>query len=133
MVTIPQHAAAPAALAPPSRLVRGEVFWLPGRVVVYRTSNKRRPCLVAAVDAARAHLIPGTSTTASGPAVVVEADEIDLPMRTEFDFSVSFPMPLVDVVAHGQPAGILGTHRAADIDAAIAASNLVALKRLMRA
>jgi mRNA-degrading endonuclease toxin of MazEF toxin-antitoxin module len=113
-------------------VTRGEVFWLPGAVVVYRASDKRRPCLVAARDTARAHLVPGTSQTASGPAVVVEAGETDLLIRTEFDFSVSFPLPLTDLVAKGRPAGTLAPGRLDDIDAAIAASNLVALKQLVR-
>jgi mRNA-degrading endonuclease toxin of MazEF toxin-antitoxin module len=113
-------------------VARGDVFWLPGTVVVYRVSDKRRPCLVVALDNARAHLVPGTSQSATGPAVVVEAGETDLLKRTEFDFSVSFPLALTDLVAQGKPAGGLPGARLAEIEAAVAASNLVALKRLLR-
>jgi mRNA-degrading endonuclease toxin of MazEF toxin-antitoxin module len=111
---------------------RGEIFWLPGDVVVYRASEKRRPCLVAAVDNARAHLVPGTSQKASGPAVAVEVGETDLLKRTEFDFSVSFPLPITELVAKGRPAGALSVQRMSEIDAAVRASNLVALKRLLQ-
>jgi mRNA-degrading endonuclease toxin of MazEF toxin-antitoxin module len=113
-------------------VARGEIFWLPGTVVVYRASDKPRPCLVAALDNARAHLVPGTSRIATGPAVVVEAGETDLLKQTEFDFSVSFPLPLTDLVAMGRSAGALTTERLVEIDAAIAACNVVALKRLLR-
>jgi mRNA-degrading endonuclease toxin of MazEF toxin-antitoxin module len=132
VVKLPQGALAQLGQLRAAMVARGEVFWLPGTVVVYRASDKRRPCLVAALDNARAHLIPGTSQRATGPAVVVEAGETDLLKRTEFDFSVSFPLALTDLVARGQPAGALAADRLAEIDAAIAASNLVALKRLLR-
>jgi mRNA-degrading endonuclease toxin of MazEF toxin-antitoxin module len=132
VVKLPRDALAQLGQLRATLVERGEVFWLPGAVVVYRTSDKRRPCLVAALDNARAHLVPGTSQTARGPAVVVEVGETDLPKRTEFDFSVSFPLTLADLVAQGRPAGALPADRLADIDAAVAASNLVALKRLMR-
>jgi hypothetical protein len=110
---------------------RGEIFGLPAQLVIYRGDPKPRYCLVAAVDGARAHLVPGTSKTASGPAVIVEVGETKLIMRTEFDFSVSFPLALPDLVAHGRPAGCLAPARLIDIDSAIAASNLAALKRLV--
>lgn len=132
MVKLPAGALAQLDQLRAALVTRGEVFWLPGTVVVYRASHKRRPCLVAALDNARAHLVPGTSQTARGPAVVVEAGETDLLKCTEFDFSVSFPLALADLLAHGKFAGTLAPERLTDIDAAIAASNLAALKRLMR-
>lgn len=132
MVKLPTGALAQLAAMRVALVMRGEVFWLPETVVIYRGPDKRRPCLVAAVDNARAHLIPGTSKTATGPALVVEAGEIDLIKRTEFDFSVSFPVALTDLVEHGKSAGVLASRRLGEIDAAIAASNLVALKRLTR-
>jgi hypothetical protein len=114
-----------------SMVSRGEIFGLPAELVVYRGDAKPRYCLVAALDGARAHLVPGTSKAASGPAVIVEVGETNLILRTEFDFSVSFPLALSDLVAHGRPAGSLAPERLTDIDSAIAASNLVAVKRLM--
>lgn len=132
MMKLPQSALAQLEQLRAAMAVRrGEIFGLPADLVVYRGKPKPRYCLVAAVDGARAHLVPGTSQTASGPAVVIEVGETKLIKRTEFDFSVSFPLPLSDIIAHGRPAGALSQARLQDIDAAIAASNLVALKRLV--
>lgn len=132
VVKLPQDALAQLGQLAATMVVRGEVFWVPGTVVVYRTSIKRRPWLVAAVDVARVHLVPGTSQTATGPAVVVEAGDAGLPKRTEFDFSVSVSLALIELVDRGDRAGALGLDRLDEIDAAVAASNLVALKRLLR-
>jgi PemK-like, MazF-like toxin of type II toxin-antitoxin system len=109
----------------------GEIYWLPAELVVYGHPRKRRPCLVAATDGARAHLVPGTSKQATGPALTVEVGETHLIQCTEFDFSTSFPLPLRDIAAKGKTAGSLPAARLADIDAAIKLSNLVALKRLV--
>lgn len=132
MMRLSQSNLAPLRELRAGLVMRGEVFWLPGSIVVYRASGKMRPCLVAALDNARAHMVPGTSRTASGPAVVVNAGETELFKRTEFDFSVSFSLPLTELVAHGRSAGTLGEDRLGEIEAAIASSNLVALKRLMQ-
>ncbi len=108
----------------------GEIFWLPADLVLYRGEAKPRPCLVAAIDEARAHLVPGTSKRATGPPLVVEVGETRLMKRTEFDFSVSFPVLLRDLVVLGRTAGTLSPGRLVDIDTVIGASKLVALKRL---
>ncbi|HTC73545.1 MAG TPA: hypothetical protein VK655_11700 [Solirubrobacteraceae bacterium] len=131
MVRLPHTALAELQQLRVSMVSRGEIFGLPAELVVYRGGAKPRYCLVAAVDGARAHLVPGTSKAASGPAVIVEVGETNLILRTEFDFSVSFPLALSDLVAQGRPAGSLAPARLIDIDSAIAASNLVAVKRLM--
>ncbi len=109
----------------------GEIFWLPAELVAYGHPRKRRPCLVAANDGARAHLVPGTSQRATGPALAVEVGETRLIKRTEFDFSTSFPVPLRDLAARGQTAGALPVARLSDIDTAIRVSKLVALKLLV--
>lgn len=109
----------------------GEVFWLPAELVRYRGKAKSRPCIVAACDGARAHFVPGTSQRASGPALIVEVGETRLVERTEFDFSIAFPVALHDVVARGRSAGVLPAERLSDLYAAIDASKLIALKRLV--
>ena len=131
MVRLPPSALAQLSQLRATLIQRGEIFGLPARLVVYRGEPKPRYCLVAALDGARAHLVPGTSQTASGPAVVVDVGETRLIKRTEFDFSVSFPLTLADLAAEGRPMGALAVARLADIDSAIMTSNLVALKRLM--
>ncbi|MGH2904058.1 MAG: hypothetical protein ACRDK7_10805 [Solirubrobacteraceae bacterium] len=109
----------------------GEVFWLPAELVCYRGKAKSRPCIVAACDGARAHLVPGTSQRASGPALTVEVGETRLMERTQFDFSIAFPLALRDLAARGRSAGALPAERLSDLHAAIDASNLIALKRLV--
>ena len=131
MVKIPAAALAQLDVARAAMIVCGEIWWIPEGLVVYRGEPKRRPCLVVALDPARAYLVPGTSGTASGPAVVVDAGETDLILRTEFDFSASFPLLRTDVTAKGKFAGAIATHRLDEIDAAIRASDRVALKRLV--
>ena len=131
MVRLPPSALAQLTQLRSTLIERGEIFGLPAELVVYRGVQKPRYCLVVAIDGARAHLVPGTSQTASGPAVVVEVGETRLIKRTEFDFSVSFPLALADVASQGRPMGALDPARLADIDAAIAGSNLVAVKRLV--
>lgn len=130
MVRLPQSALTELEQLRQRMVLRGEIFGLPANLVVYRGEPKPRYCLVAAVDGARAHLVPGTSKTASGPAVVVEVGEAKLSKRTQFDFSISFPLVLTDLIAYGRPAGSLAAGRLVDVDTAIAASNLVALKHL---
>jgi hypothetical protein len=131
MVRLPPSALAQLTQLRGTLIERGEIFGLPAELVVYRGVPKPRYCLVVAVDGARAHLVPGTSQTASGPAVVVEVGETRLIKRTEFDFSVSFPLALADVASQGRSMGALDPARLDDIDSAIAASNLVALKRVV--
>lgn len=109
----------------------GEVFWLPAELIHYGHPPKRRPCIVAACDGARAHVVPGTSQSASGPALTVEVGETRLMARTEFDFSITFPLALRELVARGRSAGALPAERLPDLRAAIDASNLIVLKRLV--
>lgn len=132
MVRLPGAALAQLAELSESLVDRGDVFWLPADIVVYRGEPKERPCLVAAIDAARAHMVAGTAQSATGPPVVAQTTEVRVRRRTEFDFSLSFPLTFADLIKYGEPAGRLAPERLAHIDAAIAASNLVALKRLMR-
>jgi hypothetical protein len=131
MVRLPPSALAQLSQLQATLIERGQIFGLPAALVEYRGDAKPRYCLVAATDAALAHLVPGTSQTASGPAVVVEVGETALIKRTEFDFSVSFPLALAIVASEGRPMGALDPARLTDIDAAIAASDRVALKRLV--
>ena len=113
-----------------SFVVPGGVYWVPGSVVIYGDSGKERPCLVAAVDAARAHMIPGTSRTATGKALIVEAGEIDLIKRTHFDFRSTFPVSLCDLIEF-RHAGTLAPVRIAEMKCIISEFGPVALKRLM--
>lgn len=114
-------------------LARGQVFWLPPAHDKFRRGEpKEAPWLVVALEgrcAARVHLVPGTSQAATGPCVVVEAGEAELPRRTEFDFSFSQAIAGTTLIADGEAAGDICS-RTDDIDRAICASNRAALKRL---
>jgi hypothetical protein len=109
-----------------------QIFWLPTRLIVFHESDRdQRPCLVVAVDAARAHLVPGTTKHGGGPRVVVPPGETDLPKRTWFDFSFSFTLPMLDLVHRGDSAGSLHESRWPDVIAAVDASGRVALIRVV--
>lgn len=112
----------------------GDIFFLPpDRVLTARdTDPHAHPCLVAAVDLGRAFLVIGTSSHASGPALVVEVGETDLDRRTEFDFRATFVVPLAELVAEGSPMGRLAAARIPEILTAAAASNNVAVRRLTK-
>jgi hypothetical protein len=135
VVKLPEEALAQLQALKETLVQPGDIWGLPAKRVVYRGPAKARYCLVAAVEGggggARAHLIPGTTQAASGPAVVVEVGETELIRRTEFDFSVSFAVPVTLVTAEGRSKGRLPEARVAEIAQAVAASNLVALKRLV--
>lgn len=114
---------------------RGDVFWLPKKHVEYYESEKDRYCIVAALEPTAngkvAHLVPGTSGRARGPRLVVPVGETDLPKRTEFDFSTSYPLPVETLVAAGTPKGSLPANRLAELDTVIGKSKRAALKRLV--
>ena len=109
-----------------------QIFWLPTALVMFHESDRsQRPCLVVGVDAARAHLVPGTTSGGGRARVVVQPGETDLPKRTWFDCSFSFPLPLLDLVTSGDAAGSLDESRWPDVLAAVDASGRPALIRVV--
>lgn len=114
------------------RVQPGEIYWLPKELAKYRGSTKpERPWLVVALDGGRAHLVPGTSGRACSPRFVVAPKETDLPKRTEFDFSVSVPVNLLDLSNDGRPAGSLDPARWPEVVTVVDRSRQVVLKRLV--
>jgi hypothetical protein len=120
-------------------LARGQIWWLPAKFVGYRGEPKGRYCLLIAVektpqgDVAQGYFVAGTSKEASGPAVVIEKGELTLGKRTEFDFSLAWPVPAEDVAGDGKFIADLSL-RIGDIDEAISdtrATELIAVKRVL--
>lgn len=113
---------------------RGDIFFLPPDRVHYGHDREphEHPCLVVAVDRARAHLVAGTSGSADGPALVVRVGETDLPHETEFDFRDTWPLSLTILVTEGRPMGRLAETRHPEIDAAALASPKIAVRRLTK-
>lgn len=120
-------------------LARGQIWWLPAGHVEYRGVPKGRYCLLIALEetpqgaVAQGHFIAGTSQRASGPAVVVEKGESRLGKRTEFDFSVAWPVAAGDVAGAGNFVDDLAP-RVGEIDRAIVetrATELLAVKRVL--
>lgn len=113
---------------------RGDIFFLPPHRVIYGNDAEphSHPCLVVAVDRARAHLVAGTSGNASGPALVVEIGETDLRKRTEFDFRSTWPLPLTVLVDEGDPMGRLPAERHIDMITAIKTAGNPAVRRLLK-
>lgn len=111
----------------------GEVFWVAKELAQYRESTRdERPWLVVALDAAQAHLVPGTSGRARPPRFVVAERETDLPDRTEFDFTVTASVNLLDLCSNGRCAGSINAARWSEVVDAVDRSNLVVLKRLVQ-
>ena len=112
---------------------QGEIFWVPRQLARYRKSTKpERPWLVVAVDAAQAHLVPGTSRRARAPRLVIKAGETDLPERTQFDFSMSVAVNLIDLAEQARAAAELPAARWPEVVQRVDRSNLVVVKRLVR-
>jgi hypothetical protein len=120
-------------------LARGQVWWLPKEFVHYRGYPKGRYCLLVAVEnaprgpAAQGYFVAGTTKPATGPAFIVEIGETKLVERTEFDFSLAWPVPASDVAAHGRYIDDLSP-RLPDIDQAIrdsTAAELLAVKKVL--
>ena len=133
MVKLPAQALAQLAQLRATQIADGEIFWLPTDLVVYFESDREdRPCLVVATDAARAHLVAGTTKRARGPSVVVAPGETDLPKRTRFDFWRPFTLPLITLANQGRSAGCLHDARWPDVIEAVGKSGHVALKRVVR-
>jgi hypothetical protein len=86
---------------------------------------------VVALDAAQAHLVPGTSGHAPAPRLIVKARETELPKRTQFDFCVSVPVNLIDLSGQTRSAGALAAARWPEVVELVDQSNLPALKRLV--
>lgn len=136
MVKLPDDVRARLAEAAVQLLQVGDIFWLPRELVTYYDSDDNRFCLVAGLEATSrgviAHLVPGTSKRARGPALAVRRGETDLQAdKTEFDFSTHFTMPADKLVAAGKPRGDISA-RLEDIRQVIMRSDRAALKRLMR-
>ena len=120
-------------------LARAQIWWLPKAYVHYRGYPKDRYCLLVAVETApggqvaQGYFVAGTTKPATGPAVIVEIGETKLIERTEFDFSLAWPVPASDVAAHGRYVDDLSP-RLPDIDQAIrnsTAAELLAVKKVL--
>ena len=120
-------------------LVRAQIWWLPKDYVHYRGYRKDRYCLLVAVEnaprgtAAQGYFVAGTKQPATGPAVVVQIGDTKLIERTEFDFSLAWPVTASDVAAHGRYIDDLSP-RLADINQAICestAAELLVVKKVL--
>lgn len=105
----------------------------------YRGYRKDRYCLLVAVEnaprgvAAQGYFVAGTKEPATGPAVIVDVEQTKLIHRTEFDFSLAWPVRASDVAAHGRYIDDLSPRLPA-IDQAIRdsrAAELLAVKKVL--
>ena len=137
--SFPEDALAALRVAQAQTLARGQIWWLPHQHVAYRGMPKGRYCLLIAIEetplgsVAQGYFVAGTSKRASGPAVVLEEGESSLGKRTEFDFSLAWPVAATDVAAHARFVDDIDS-RIAEIDRAIGdtrASELMAVKKVL--
>lgn len=114
----------------------GDVYWIPEEHLNYGSGEPGRFCLLVHIEAGadglpvRAHFIVGSTKRGSAPRIVIEPGETDLKGRGYFSFWTSSAVDMGTLRAAGKYRGRLAPTRLADILAAIAASNLTALKLL---
>jgi hypothetical protein len=137
-VTLPlpseQWAKLASLQAPPAI---GDVWNVPKEYVRFHGGKPRR-CLLVWLEPAetpvRAHLIAGTGNSGPPPRIVVEAnDDNGLDKKTYFKFQDPVEeLDIVELKLVATRVGQLSEAERAQISAAIAASNLVALKQLVK-
>jgi hypothetical protein len=122
----------------PSLVQVRDVWWLPQHVVQFPGGHDRY-CLIVAVEpgmgdagSARAHYIAGTTRAGRGLSTVKVAAGTCGPGRdTYFKFFWSSSVDLATLTGQGVWKGRLGAETTAEIDKAIRASRLVALKGVL--
>jgi hypothetical protein len=133
-VTLPEEALRKLAQADVFSV--GDVYWIPEEHLNYDSGEPGRFCLLVHVELggdgtpARAHLIVGSTKKGSMPRIVVESGETELKGRGYFSFWTSSAVDIGTVRAEGKFRGRLAPNRLSEIIAAIADSNLTALKIL---
>ena len=114
----------------------GDVYWIPEEHLNYDSGEPGRFCLLVHVERgadgspARAHFIVGSTKKGSMPRIVVESGETELKGKGYFSFWTSSVVDISTVRAEGKFRGRLAANRLPEIIAAIADSNLTALKIL---
>lgn len=124
-----------AALQAPPAI--GDVWNVPKEYVRFHGDKPRRCLLVwlePAEAPARAHLIAGTGNSGPPPIIVVEPnDDNGLNKKTYFKFQDPVEeIDIVDLKLVATRIGQVSDGERAQIPGAVAASNLVALKQLMK-
>jgi hypothetical protein len=103
----------------------GDVYWIPEEHLNYDSGERG-----ADGSPARAHFIVGSTKKGSMPRIVVESGETELKGKGYFSFWTSSVVDISTVRAEGKFRGRLAPNRLPEIIAAIADSNLTALKIL---
>ncbi len=115
-----------------------DVWWLPEQHVRFFPGEaKGRPCLVAGIETtaggtpAVVHLIAGSTKPRTGPTTIyVAKQECGLNQGTYFKFRWSGTVSSSVLASEGDWKGRLSAERMPEVEAAVKASHLVALKRL---
>jgi mRNA-degrading endonuclease toxin of MazEF toxin-antitoxin module len=115
----------------------GDVWWLPRQHVGFFPSDKDRFCLVAGIETPTGgtplvvHLIAGSTKSSTGTTTIyVVRQDCGLNQDTYFKFRWSGTVSSSVLATEGDWKGRLPADRMPEIEAAIKASRLVALKRL---
>jgi hypothetical protein len=115
----------------------GDVWWLPQKHVGFFHSDKDRFCLVAGIETPTGstpkiiHLIAGSTKLTTGTTTIhIPKQECGLNRVTYFKFMRSGTVSSSVLASEGHWRGRLSAERLPEIEAAVKASHLVALKRL---
>lgn len=137
--SLPAEALVALEVARARTLARGQIWWLPAEHVHYRGKPKGRYCLLVALEGtpdgqiAQGYFVAGTSQRATGPAIIIEIGDTNLIKRTEFDFSVAWPLAASEVARSGNYVDEISP-RLGEIDRAIGqttTAELIAVKRVL--
>jgi mRNA-degrading endonuclease toxin of MazEF toxin-antitoxin module len=136
-VDLPEEALKQLHAATQRLIMVGDVWWLPQQYVRFFPSSKDRFCLVAGKETttggtpAVIHLIAGSTRPTTSPTTIhVPAQEAGLNHDTYFKFQWSGTVSSSVLASEGNWKGRLRADRVPEIEAAVKASRLVALKRL---
>ncbi len=114
----------------------GDIYWIPEHHLNYQSGEPGRFCLLVHIERgadgspARVHFIVGSTKKGSNPRMVIEPGETELIEQTYFSFWTSSPVDIGTVRTEGKFRGRLAATRHIEIEAAIEASKLAALKVL---
>lgn len=134
-MVLPPEALAALRAALPNVGAVGDIWWLPAAMVRWFPGGKDRYVLIAGLErtgaSSLAHLVAGSTNMASGPLALHVPGATAGPGRdTYFKFFVSRALPVSVLNAEGEWKGRVAADRHAEIESAVRASKLVALKRV---
>jgi hypothetical protein len=135
-MTLPEHALAQLRALQEQMLAVGDIWWMPETLAQY-PGGKDRFCLLVALErppggsGAVVHFVAGSRNRSKANTIKVDSGSCGLKEDTYFRFWREASIAGGTLVGSGKLRGSLPAARLPEIEAAIRASKLVELKRLL--